>query len=113
MPPVASLGVPLRRPVPDPHPRWPFENLCFEGGGSKGIAYCGALKVLEEEGIHPDHTRRIAGTSSGSMFATLVAVGWTADELADLLFATDLVGLMRDARFGRLSEVVNLFTIQG
>lgn len=24
---------------------YPFENLVFEGGGSKGLAYCGAVKV--------------------------------------------------------------------
>lgn len=113
LPPVEELGIDLRRPVDASHSHWPFENLCFEGGGSKGISYCGALKVLEEEGIHPNFTRRIAGTSSGSLFATLVAVGWTSDELTDLLFGTDLVALMRDARFGRLSEVVNLFTIHG
>lgn len=113
LPPIDQLEVPPRLPVTGSHPRWPFENLCFEGGGSKGIAYCGALGVLEEEGLHPHHVRRVAGTSSGSMFATLVAVGWRSDELRDLLFSTDLVAVMRDARFGRLSEVVNLFTIHG
>ncbi len=28
-----------------------FENLVFEGGGVKGIAYVGAMQVLEEKGI--------------------------------------------------------------
>ncbi|MFB3103837.1 MAG: patatin-like phospholipase family protein, partial [Pseudomonadales bacterium] len=79
----------------------------------KGLAYCGALKVLEDEGIYPTHIHRVAGTSSGGLFATLVAMGFTADELRELLYATDLVALMRDARFGRLSELVNLFTLYG
>jgi arachidonate 5-lipoxygenase len=113
LPPLDTLALPPVRPVGHAHDRYPFENLCFEGGGAKGIAYCGALSVLEETGVYPDHIRRVAGTSSGSMFAALVAVGWRSDELRDLLFGTDVVGLMRDARFGRLSEVVNLFTIHG
>lgn len=25
--------------------KYPFENLIFEGGGNKGLAYCGAIKV--------------------------------------------------------------------
>ncbi len=111
--PADQLVVPLRPPPVGTHPTFPIENLCFEGGGSKGIAYCGALKVLEDEGIYPNHIHRVAGTSSGGLFATLVAMGFTADELRDLLYATDLVALMRDARFGRLSELVNLFTHYG
>lgn len=29
---------------------YPFENLVFEGGGSKGLAYCGAVKVKHHDG---------------------------------------------------------------
>ncbi|NCG21315.1 MAG: hypothetical protein GWP91_20085 [Rhodobacterales bacterium] len=111
--PVSELIVPLRPPLSTEHFDLAIRNLCFEGGGSKGIAYCGALKVLEEAGVYPNHIHRVAGTSSGSLFAVLVAVGFTADELRDLLYDTDLVALMRDARFGRMSELFNLFTIYG
>lgn len=31
-----------------------FKNLVFEGGGVKGIAYVGALEVLNEKGILND-----------------------------------------------------------
>lgn len=113
LPPIGELAVPPVLPVADPHPVYPFQNLVFEGGGSKGIAYCGALKELEERGLYPKHVLRVAGTSSGSFLAAMLAVGYRADELRDLLFATDLVAIMKDARFGRLSEMVNLFTIQG
>ena len=30
---------------------YPFRNLVFEGGGVKGIAYVGAMKVLEKQEI--------------------------------------------------------------
>ena len=30
---------------------FPFKNLVFEGGGVKGIAFVGAMKVLDKEEI--------------------------------------------------------------
>ena len=36
-----------------------FKNLVFEGGGVKGIAYVGALEVLDEKGILIDIKRVI------------------------------------------------------
>lgn len=51
-----------------------FNNLVFEGGGVKGIAYVGALEVLQEEGIL-QNVKRVAGTSAGAMMAVLVEIG--------------------------------------
>lgn len=53
-------------------------GIVFSGGGVKGIAHSGALKVLEEEKIIPDV---FAGTSSGSHVAFLSAIGYSADEI--------------------------------
>ncbi len=47
-----------------------FRNLVFEGGGVKGIAYVGAIKVLEEKGIMPNIVR-VGGTSAGAINAVL------------------------------------------
>lgn len=113
LPPLEELTAPPLRPSPDPHPDLPFENLAFEGGGTKGIAYCGALQVLEERGLYPHHIRRVAGTSSGSFLAAMLAVGCTATELTELLFDTDLASVMKDARFGAFSGVLNMFTVYG
>lgn len=113
LPPVSALSHPPVVPNAGPHPRHPFENLAFEGGGAKGIAYVGALSVLEEVGLYPGHIRRVSGTSSGSFLATMVALGTPSDELTRLLFETDLAGVMRDARFGMLSGVVNMVTLFG
>ena len=113
LPPVSELAIPPVLPVSGSHPIYPFENLCFEGGGSKGIAYCGAISVLEEEGIYPRYIRRISGTSSGSFLAAMLAVGYSAADLRALLFSTDLAGLMQDARFGRLSALVNMWQVYG
>ena len=50
----------------------------FEGGGAKGLAHVGALKVLEDRDIS---LRGVAGTSAGSIVAALVAANFRADEI--------------------------------
>ena len=47
-------------------------GLVLSGGGAKGIAHIGALKVIEEAGIPIDY---IAGTSLGSIIGALYAIG--------------------------------------
>lgn len=44
---------------------YPFRNLVFEGGGVKGIAYVGAMNVLEKEEILKNIVR-VGGTSADS-----------------------------------------------
>ena len=56
-----------------------YENLIFEGGGVKGLAYVGALEVLEEQGILKE-IKRVAGTSAGAMTALLLGLGYTTEE---------------------------------
>ena len=76
-------------PVPvrcGPAGGYPFTNLVFEGGGVKGLAYAGALQVLDDGGILP-RGERVAGTSAGSITAMLVALRYTPAEIHDLLFA--------------------------
>ncbi len=62
----------------------PPENLVFEGGGPKGIAYVGALQAMEKNQALKDVVR-VAGTSAGSMTAAFVAVGYKTEELSALL----------------------------
>lgn len=49
-------------------------GLALSGGGIRGIAHAGALKALEENGIKIDV---IGGTSSGSLIASLYAMGYS------------------------------------
>ena len=56
-----------------PAARYPYRNLAFKGGGVRGIAYVGALEILDEEGIL-DQIERVAGTSVGAMTALLVSL---------------------------------------
>ncbi|HET9054269.1 MAG TPA: patatin-like phospholipase family protein, partial [Cyclobacteriaceae bacterium] len=52
-------------------------NLVFEGGGIRGIAYAGAVEVLEQKNI-TDSVEQIAGTSVGAIVASLLAVNYKA-----------------------------------
>ena len=70
-------------------PRYPFTNLVFEGGGVKGVAYVGALQVLEDRGI-AGRVDAVAGTSAGAITAALVAAGYSAAELKTTMMALDL-----------------------
>jgi NTE family protein len=60
-------------------------DLVFEGGGVKGIALAGAFSILEEQGFE---TQNVAGTSAGAVVGSLVAAGYSAKELYDLLQET-------------------------
>jgi len=58
----------------------------FSGGGAKGMAHVGVLKVLEEVGLEPDY---ITGTSMGSIMGGLYSIGYSADEIATLFIAAN------------------------
>ena len=60
----------------------PFADLVFEGGGVKGIGLAGAYSALCERGVGP---KRVAGTSAGAITAALVASGYSAEELDEIL----------------------------
>lgn len=61
-------------------------DLVLEGGGVLGIAFVGAYKALREQGYS---VSRVAGTSAGSLMATLIAAGFSAAELETLAYAID------------------------
>lgn len=54
----------------------------FGGGGIRGLSYCGAFKALEEFDIK---LSGCAGSSIGAVFATLLAIGYTYQEIYKIL----------------------------
>lgn len=72
----------------------PRVGVVLSGGGAKGMAHVGVLKVLEELNIPIDY---IAGTSMGSIIGGLYAYGYSAHELDSILRATDWSKLLNDA----------------
>lgn len=81
-----------------------FRNLVFEGGGVKGIAYVGAMEVLQKRGIFND-IKRVGGTSAGAINAVLLACGYSNVEQRKILsdldfekFMDDDIGVIRDTK---------------
>jgi NTE family protein len=64
-----------------------IRNLVFEGAGIRGIAYSGAVKELEERYMLND-TQRVGGTSSGSIIALLIAIGYSSAEISSIVSNT-------------------------
>lgn len=64
------------------HPRRQTVGLVLSGGGSKGIAHIGVIKVLEENDIPIDY---VAGTSMGAIIGGLYAAGYSPDEMLELI----------------------------
>jgi len=68
-------------------------GLVLSGGGAKGLAHIGALKVIEDSGVKIDY---IAGTSMGAIVGALYASGYSADELSVLFKQANFDQLIRD-----------------
>ncbi len=71
----------------------PKIGLALSGGGAKGLAHIGVLKVLEQAGLPIDC---IAGTSMGSVVGALYAIGYRADELRRIAVTTNWEDLLTD-----------------
>ncbi|MBR6641999.1 MAG: patatin-like phospholipase family protein [Clostridia bacterium] len=57
-------------------------GLALSGGGAKGIAHIGVIEALKDYGINIEY---IAGTSSGSLIASLYAAGYTPNEMLRII----------------------------
>jgi NTE family protein len=71
----------------------PKIGLVLSGGGAKGIAHIGVLKIIEQTGLKIDY---ITGTSMGSIVGGLYASGYNADMLENLVLSLDWEGLLAD-----------------
>lgn len=84
----------------------PKVGLVLAGGGAKGAAHIGAIKYIEELGIPIDY---IAGTSMGSIIGGLYALGYSPDEMNEMIKNVDWSYIIGDAtpRNGESLEVKN------
>ncbi|WP_311195829.1 patatin-like phospholipase family protein [Antarcticibacterium sp. 1MA-6-2] len=71
----------------------PKVGLVLSGGGAKGLAHIGALKVIEEAGIKIDY---IGGSSMGAIVGALYASGYTAAQLDSLFHEINFNILLQD-----------------
>jgi NTE family protein len=71
----------------------PRTCLVLGGGGARGAAHIGVLKVLERERVPIDC---VTGTSMGAIVGGLYAAGYSADEIASVLQGIDWKDMFRD-----------------
>lgn len=64
----------------------PKVGLVLAGGGAKGAAHIGVIKLIEEIGIPIDY---VAGTSMGSIIGGMYALGYTSDEMTKIISDMD------------------------
>ncbi|QQE72915.1 patatin-like phospholipase family protein [Brevibacillus composti] len=83
-------------------------DAVFEGGGVKGIAFIGALEVMERHGFA---WQRIAGTSAGAIVAALVSAGYKSNELRPIFEKLDYLFFLERRGLGRLPIVGPLFEL--
>ena len=71
----------------------PKIGLVLSGGGAKGFAHIGVLKVLEQAGIKIDY---IGGTSMGAVVGGLYASGYNASQIDSIFKVTNFDELIKD-----------------
>ena len=71
----------------------PKIGLVLSGGGAKGFAHIGVLKVLEQAGVKIDY---IGGTSMGAIVGGLYASGYSATQIDSIFKETDFDALLSD-----------------
>ena len=70
-------------------PAQQYKYLVLKGGGIRGIAYAGALQVLEDKGV-AQGIEKVAGTSVGAITGVLFSMGYTAKEIAGIMYDQDI-----------------------
>ncbi len=70
----------------------PRTALVLSGGGAKGLAHIGVLKVLDSLGYRPD---LVVGTSMGAIVGAMYASGYSGDDLDSLARRHSIAALVR------------------
>jgi len=78
--------------------------LVLSGGGAKGMAHIGVLKVLEEAGMPVD---MICGTSIGSLIGGLYAIGYDAAALDSMVRVQDWTFLLSDKLYKKEQNIID------
>ena len=86
------FAVQAQAQVPEPYEKVKV-GLVLSGGGAKGMAHIGALKVIEEAGVKIDY---IGGTSMGAIVGALYASGYSATQLDSIFRNIDFNRLISD-----------------
>ncbi|MFC5194033.1 patatin-like phospholipase family protein [Bizionia hallyeonensis] len=71
----------------------PKVGLVLSGGGAKGLAHIGVLKVIDSLGIRIDY---VAGTSMGAIIGSLYAAGYSGKQIDTIFRDVDFDKIIND-----------------
>lgn len=93
---LALIALAFLLPFPPATAQHPVPGVCLvlSGGGARGAAHIGVLKVLEREKIPID---MVVGTSSGALVGGLYCLGYTPDEIEKMFVGEEWAGIFRNA----------------
>jgi NTE family protein len=87
-------------------------NLVFEGSGIKGYAYVQVLREIVQH--HPSFLKNItryAGTSAGSMMASLLCMGYSLEDIDNLLVDISHMDLFQKKRCKLYNFFTNVYSL--
>lgn len=82
-----------------------FSNLVLEGGGVKGVAYVGAFAALRDAG-RLKNVERVAGTSAGSLLALMLSLGYTPEQMQQIVLGLDFKEFKDGSSLGRIPRLI-------
>src|SRR5665213_1622991 len=81
-----------------------YKNLVLEGGGVRGLAYAGALEVLEQKNIL-SQVQNVAGSSAGAIAGLMISLGYHSKEI-DSVLQLSLIHISEPTRQAEISYAV-------
>lgn len=77
-----------------------YKHLVISGGSIRAVSQVGALqKLIDEKIIDIKEIKSIAGASAGSLFGSLIVLGFTCEQIWEFLLALDLKKLVKPDLF--------------
>lgn len=95
----------------DAYARENLHHLVFEGGGMRALAFGGVMKLMEEHDLMK-YVQKLAGSSAGAIFAAGIAVGYSAQEMIEIMTQTDF-NSFKDSSTIVVLDLVRLLTQYG
>jgi len=88
-----------------------IENLVLEGGGVKGVAFCGAIKALEEKDLMKN-IKNIIGSSAGAIIALAISIKLSSQEIEKIMKDIDFNKFL-DKRWGIINKLYHFISKYG
>lgn len=87
---LASFSAKAQNDTPEAKPKI---GLVLSGGGAKGLAHIGVLKVIDSLGIKIDY---VAGTSMGAIIGAVYASGYSGKQIDSIFHEVDFSKIIKD-----------------